>query len=106
MAAVVLTQGLQNAGRDAEFYAFLAPLYQRQNRHNQAVKLYRHALSITPRVGKWWLGLAISLETIGDKSRALKAYRRALLDNALPLAAIDYGQQRISALVTQSGVTN
>ena len=45
-----------------------------------------------------WIGLAISLESLGRKSEAVLAYRRALAAGPLAQEARDYAESRARAL--------
>jgi tetratricopeptide (TPR) repeat protein len=77
--------------------ALLAALYQRNGAHQEAVYEYRAALDGDPGRGVWWLGLAISLEGLGETTAAAEAYQRALLDRGLPPAARDHAAARLQA---------
>jgi Flp pilus assembly protein TadD len=75
----------------------LGALYQQQSRYDQAVDSYRELLQINPTAGPAWVGLAISLDGLGDDA-ALEAYGRALRFGGLPAAAESYARQRVSQL--------
>lgn len=66
---------LQNAG---DYYALLAALYQRSGRHADAAGLYTSMLERNPGQAVWHMGLGISLEALGDKTKARDAYQHAL----------------------------
>jgi len=51
---------------------------QRLGKHAEAVEAYQNAIRIAPQPGTTWVGLAISLETLGRRPEAALAYRRAL----------------------------
>ncbi len=89
------------AAQDPDYYAFLAALYQRLERHTQAISAYRTALKIQPQQGLWWMGLGISLEATNEPSAALDAYRHALASQNLPGAPLDYVKERLAALKLQ-----
>lgn len=57
--------------------AMLAALYQRVDRYDDAIVLYRHLLRRDPRQAMWWLGLAMSLEASHRPANALSAYHQA-----------------------------
>jgi len=75
----------------------LGALYQQESRYEQALDSYRRLLELDPSSGTSWVGLAISLDGLGD-SAALEAYDRALRFGGLPAAADSYARQRFSQL--------
>ncbi|TKB51206.1 hypothetical protein FCL40_01220 [Ferrimonas sediminicola] len=48
--------------------------------------------------GRWWLGLAHSLDRLGHYGEAVNAYRRALATGTLSISARDYIEQRLLQL--------
>jgi MSHA biogenesis protein MshN len=65
------------AGSDAGYMSFLAAVYQRASRHEEAAKQYRNALALMPRNAVWLMGLGISLRALGESDRAMNAFARA-----------------------------
>jgi len=65
------------AGSDAGYYSFLAAVFQRASRHEEAAKQYRNALTLMPRNAIWLMGLGISLRALGDSNQAQDAFKRA-----------------------------
>jgi len=55
------------------------------------------ALGIRPQEGRWWLGLAISLEAEKNLPAAAEAYQRAKASVLDPKLA-RYAEQRLTAL--------
>jgi len=45
-------------------HAFAAALYQRLDRHKEAIEQYQAALRLAPSAGIWWLGLGISFQAV------------------------------------------
>lgn len=84
--------------RSGEFYAALGGAYQRLSQFERAVQSYQRAVLIEPNEGRWWLGLAIAFESAGNLTAAEQAYVRATASEALPLALVNYAQQRLSAM--------
>jgi len=66
------------ATEDSNYLALLAWLYQRNDRHIEAARIYIDSLALNPEQGQWWLGLAISLQVQQDWQGAIEAYEYAL----------------------------
>lgn len=64
-------------GSDAGYYSFLAAVFQRASRHEEAAKQYRTALALMPRNAIWFMGLGISLRALGESGQAQDAFKRA-----------------------------
>ncbi|MBL0727833.1 tetratricopeptide repeat protein [Piscinibacter sp. HJYY11] len=86
-----------NAGEGAEFHGFHAAILQRAGRHGDAVEKYSVALRLVPTRGVWWMGLAISLEEIGQADTARAAFQRAK-SIGLPEGAAGYVDSRLKQL--------
>ncbi len=71
------------AGSDAGYYSFLAAVFQRASRHEDAVKQYRNALALMPRNAIWLMGMGISFRALGDSERAMDAFKRAATTGTL-----------------------
>lgn len=82
---------------DAEFQGFYAAILQRAGRHGDAVERYGLALRLAPNRGVWWMGLAISLEEIGQADAARTAFQRAKAIG-LPEGASGYVDARLKQL--------
>lgn len=63
---------------DAEYYAFLAALLQREGRHKETVDYYRTALRTSPGNALWLMGLGISLRATSQLADARDAFERAI----------------------------
>lgn len=96
-ATEILEQSKPSATGRVERLQMLGALYQQQSRYNQAIDSYRQLLELIPSAGTAWVGLAISLDGLGDTA-ALQAYERALRLGGLPAAADSYARQRVSQL--------
>lgn len=73
-----LVAALPYVQSDAEYYAFLAALLQREGRHRETVDYYRAALRISPGNGLWLMGLGISLRATSQFGDARETFQRAL----------------------------
>jgi len=66
------------AMEDSNYLALLAWLYQRNDQHVEAARVYVDSLALNPEQGQWWLGLAISLQAQQNWQGAAEAYEYAL----------------------------
>ncbi len=90
--------GRAASGTAAEYFAFLATLYQRAGRHDEAVKSFNEAVKLRPQEGRWWLGAAISLEAAEQWKAAGEAYQRAAASGNLDKQLLQYSQQRLAVV--------
>ncbi|MBF0193006.1 MAG: tetratricopeptide repeat protein [Magnetococcales bacterium] len=103
--ALVLLQGgvagrssLQLSKEEPNLAAFLAALYQRDEDHWHAIDLYENLLRRFPGKGVWQMGLAISLERVGEPADALKAYKTALNSGELSRKLRAFVKKRVQEL--------
>ncbi|MGB5466599.1 MAG: tetratricopeptide repeat protein [Sedimenticolaceae bacterium] len=102
-AAIQLLESSPVTGRDGvQLRQMLGAMYQQLGRYEEAVENYRTLLAFTPSAGPAWVGLAISLDALGD-AEAPDAYRRALVLGGLPVPAAAYARQRIAQLGAPDG---
>lgn len=101
-AIAVLEQAQATTNDDAEYLALLAAFYQREQRHAQAARTYQRVLQQRPSVASWWMGLALSLESLGDTGQALNAYQRARQLGGLSHDVAAFVAERIRLLSTAS----
>jgi|GEM_PF-2593626 len=101
-AMSILEEQFQQGYTSADSSALLAQLYQRQGRHESASRYYKQALIAQPDHGRWWLGLAISLEAQHQLAEATKAYRLAA-NSQLEPQLLEYARQRQQAISSQLG---
>lgn len=96
--ALALMEGAPPAVRqDSDVAALLAAVYQRGGRHTDAIRAFQAALGTRPREGRWWVGLAISLEAQQQWPAARDAYERARAANLDPRLR-EYSEQRLAIL--------
>lgn len=75
----------------ADGHALLGFIYQKHNKHQDAVASYEKAIETKDNEPKWWLGMAISLESQNASEQALAAYQRA--------ASTGYSNQQTLAFI-------
>ena len=97
-AIVVLTSMTPDIWEEPDYFAFLAALYQKVQRHDDAINTYHEVLQIKPEKSVWWMGLAISLEAVDKYGEALEAYRRASRGNGMSQDLKKYVHSKISYL--------
>lgn len=97
-ALELLEKSRTAAGGDPEYLAFLATLYQRAGRQNDAAQNFSEALKQRPQEGRWWLGLAISLEAVEKWKESAEAYQRASASGSLDKQLLRYSQQRLAVV--------
>jgi len=102
-AAISFLEGVPvvSKGR-VERLQMLGALYQQRSRYEEALESYRALLALIPESGSAWVGLAISLDGLGNED-ALDAYKRALQLGGLPAAAGHYARQRIGQMEPNGG---
>jgi len=97
--ALGLLQKTESAGQsNAEYHAFVAALYQRLDRHTEAVAKYQGALRLTGGVGAWWVGLGISQEALDRKHDAAESFARAKATGNLSGELLVYVDRRLKQL--------
>jgi tetratricopeptide (TPR) repeat protein len=100
-AIEVLVSVTPDMNNELDYYAFLAALYQKRGQHSEAIKIYREVLKVNSAKSVWWMGLAISLESLQQNGDALNAYNKALRGDRMSqdlqkyvLGKIDYLNKR------------
>ncbi|MBT3428420.1 MAG: tetratricopeptide repeat protein [Gammaproteobacteria bacterium] len=85
-------------GDDTEYHELLAALLQLRGNYLEAQILYEALTRMNPSNGRWWMGLGIALDAIGEKQKALAAFRRALKLPTSETRVRLYSQERIAKL--------
>ncbi len=101
LAIDVLETAAPEIKTDPGYYAFLAALYQKTDNHRQAVVTYRQVVEQESTNSVWWMGLAISLESLAEDAEALFAYRRAMQGKSMSPDLQQYVLGKISYLSKQ-----
>ncbi|HKC53786.1 MAG TPA: tetratricopeptide repeat protein [Burkholderiales bacterium] len=97
-ALVVLQRHAAPPDRNPGFHAFAGALYQRLDRHKEAIEQYQAALRLAPSAGVWWLGLGISFQAVERRKDALEAFTRAKSAGNLAPNLLDFVEQRLRQL--------
>jgi MSHA biogenesis protein MshN len=97
-ALFVLQRHAAPPDRNPDFHAFAAALYQRLDRHKEAIDQYEAALRLAPASGVWWVGLGISLQAAERPNEALDAYTRAKSAGNLAPELLSFVDQRLRQL--------
>ncbi len=83
---------------NADYYALQGALAQALEDYDVAYTSYYKLSLFDPKQGKWWLGLAAALDSLGDSQDSREAYQRALRFGRFTKATESFILQRISAL--------
>jgi len=97
-ALFVLQRHAAPPDRNPDFHAFAAALYQRLDRHKEAIEQYQAALRLAPSAGIWWLGLGISFQAVEQPKEALEAFTRAKSAGNLAPDLLGFVEQRLRQL--------
>lgn len=97
-ALSILLKRLPSVQEYPDYHALLAVLYQQAGQHAQAVERYTLLLNQNAQEVKWWMGLGISLESLGQNEAAIMAYNKALQDQQLTDSLRLYAQSRLNKL--------
>jgi MSHA biogenesis protein MshN len=97
-ALFVLQRHAAPQDRNPDFHAFAGALYQRLDRHKEAIEQYQAALRLAPLAGVWWLGLGISLQAVGQLKDAQEAFTRAKSAGNLAPDLLGFVDQRLRQL--------
>jgi MSHA biogenesis protein MshN len=83
---------------NAELLAYRAVLAQQLRKTDLAKQDYAALTRIDPDNGKWWLGLGIAEDKLGNPKQALVAYQSANQTNQLDAVVADFVKTRIDIL--------
>jgi MSHA biogenesis protein MshN len=86
------------ASNSLEIQTLLANTSAELNEHNSAVTAYRKLITLEPDVGRWWLGVAVSLDALGNFLPARDAYKQAIARNNLSSSAMQFTLERLIEL--------
>ena len=97
-ALALLRAHAPQADDNAGYHAFTAALYQRLDRHDEAIDQYQAALRLAPGAGVWWVGLGISYQATDRRKAAAEAFGRAKAAGNLAPPLLVFVDQRLRQL--------
>jgi MSHA biogenesis protein MshN len=97
-ALALLRAHAPQADDNAGYHAFAGALYQRLDRHDEAIEQYRAALKLSPGAGVWWMGLGISYQSTRRPKAAAEAFARAKSAGNLAPPLVAFVDQRLKQL--------
>lgn len=97
-AYAVLAQIEPDVQRNIDYFGLKATVAQELELNAESSHLYGRLVIFEPNRAQWWLGLAISLDRMGQRDGALRAYENAADLRQLSASADDFIRQRILEL--------
>ena len=95
--ALNLLSPINNSQR-VDLQVLIANIASEINEYKSAENAYRKLLILEPNVGRWWLGLAVSLDSQGQFKLASNAYDEAITKGNLSSNALQFARQRVAEL--------
>lgn len=95
--ALNLLSPINNSQR-VDLQVLIANIASEINEYKSAANAYRKLLILEPNVGRWWLGLAVSLDSQGQFKLASNAYDEAITKGNLSSNALQFARQRVAEL--------
>jgi len=87
-----------NNSSNVEYQSLRATTAQQLNEFSTATQAYTILVEIEPSAGRWWLGLAVALDSSSEFKQATIAYQTALNKTGLSGSAETFARQRIIEL--------
>ena len=97
--AIRLLEQYPDGQNRQDYLDLLASGYQQTGQHAAAVARYLSLLALNSQEGRWWISLGVSLEHLGQKGKALEAYRSALQIPDLQPSLKQYAQLQSQRLM-------
>lgn len=100
--AITLLRNVPPAvAEDEEYHELLASLYQQNGNYAAAVTVYQELIRTDSSVGRWWTGMGISHESMGNIQEAVNSFEVAMQVPGLESSLRQYSRNRIRALSGQ-----
>lgn len=87
-----------NKSKNIEVQTLLANTAADLSEHDNAIIAYQKLITLEPHVGRWWLGSAVSLDSLGKFVLARDAYKQAIVCKNLSNSAMQFARQRLIEL--------
>ncbi len=97
-AVTLLRAGAPELTLDTEYHEIYAAALQMSAQFEAASLVYEALLQLDDRNARWWMGLAVSRDAVGDFEEAESAYAMASHFGARNLVLNQYGEARLNAL--------
>lgn len=97
-AMTVLSEFQPSTGNQVEYLGYRAALAQQLKQTKLAQSDYQILTNVESANAKWWLGLGLADDQLGNLNTAIRAYKRALSLDQLESSVNDFMQHRISVL--------
>jgi MSHA biogenesis protein MshN len=94
----ILAEFQPSRDNQTEYLAYRAALAQQLKQTTLARSDYQTLTNVESDNAKWWLGLAIAEDQLGEMNMALQAYNRASSLGQLDGSVNEFIQQRITVL--------
>ena len=97
-AASLLANMAPGVAADTEYHDLLATSRLSSQLFTDALASYQMLVTHDRSQGRWWYGLAVSLDSLGRANEAVQAYEQTLLAADLSAGLRQVSQQRLAAL--------
>jgi len=97
-AIVVLKNHRPTPASDTEYDAFLGALLQQRGQYAEAGSIYENLVDAEPNSGSAWIGLAMSHDSLGNRTDAVSAFESALRAGSLKTPLARYARRRTAEL--------
>lgn len=97
-AFALLDRAVPPLRNDREYHDLLANAALAARHFDTALRTYEHLLDDDAEQGRWWYGLAASLDSMGRASQAAQAYERAIQTSNLSSGLRQTSQQRLAQI--------
>lgn len=100
-AASVLATRAPDVNTDQEYFELLASAQLAGGDYQGAAQSYRQLIAVDGNQSRWWYGLAVSQDRLGNLTVASQAYRQALVGTGLSASLRRRSEDRVRELSAQ-----